>query len=384
MKKNIPLVDIRAQYEEIKDELLSEWEKSFESMMLFLGPNVRAFEKEFSEYIGVQYASGVDSGTQAVHFALKAAGVDSSQEVLLPSHTFFATPEAVSYTGAVPAFVDIDDDTMNISDNAVNEFIEKNCKFEGSNLIDKRTNKRVSTLLVVHLYGNPANMDALSKTAKKYGLNIVEDASQAHGAEFNGRKVGSFGISAGFSFYLSKNLSALGESGIVTTNNRDIKEKTDLYRVHGQTDKYTHTLVGYNARLDEIQAAVLRLKLKRLDKWNKRRREIAQFYTENLKDLPIKLPIEQQNARHVYHLYVIRTEKRDKLFSHLRNNGIGAAIHYPIPCHLQPALSFLNYKKGDLPITERASEQVLSIPVYPHMQDEDAAYVVSRIREFFR
>ena len=381
--RKIPLVDLKAQYEEVKKEIWEGWEKAFETMHLMLGPNIEAFEKEFAAYCGSKFGVGVDSGTNAVYFALKALGINEDHEVITVSHTFFATVEAILYTGAYPRFVDIKEDSYTIDPDAVKEFINTKCEYNNGKLIDKETGREIKAILPVHLYGNPADMDEILKIAQKYNLFVVEDAAQAHGAEFKGRKVGSFGETAGFSFYMSKNLSALGEAGIVLTDKEEYAEILKLYRVHGQIDKYTHKFVGYNARLDEIQAIVLRAKLKKLDEWNEKRIKLANYYNEKLKDIPVVLPKIEKDKKHVFHLYVIRTKSRDQLFNYLRENGVGAGIHYPIPCHLQPAIEELGYKEGDLPVTEKVAKEVLSLPMYPHLKKEDVDYIVDKIKDFF-
>ncbi len=384
MNKEIKLVDLKPQYEEIKDELWKEWEKIFNSMHLMLGPNMKAFEKEFAEYSGVKYGIGVDSGTAALFIALKSMGINENHAVIAPSFTFFATIEAIVQTGAHPILIDIDEKDYNISPSKIKEFIEENTEFDGENLFDKKSKKTIKAIIPVHLYGTPAEMDKIKDIAKRYNLLILEDCAQAHGAEFEGEKVGSLGDAAAFSFYFSKNLSALGEAGIILTNNEEIREKASMLRVHGQKDKYTHQFIGYNSRLDEIQAVVLRLKLKKLDSWNQKRIELAEYYNERLKELPLFLPINFSHKKSVFHLYVIRTDRRDELKDFLSKNGVGTGIHYPIPSHLQPALKYLNYKKGDLPVSEKIADEILTLPMYPHLKEEDIEFIVDKIKEFFK
>lgn len=378
--KNIPLVDLKAQYFEIKDELHKAWEEILSGMNLFLGPNVQAFEKEFSQYLNVKECMGVDNGTDALCVAIRAAGIKPGTKIITVSHTFFATVESIWLVGCEQILVDIDEKTYNISIAEVKRYIEENTKFNGERLIDK-DGKVISGIMPVHLYGQPADMDEIMNIAKKYNLIVIEDASQAQGAEYKGRKVGSIGDITGMSFYFSKNLGAFGEAGCVTTNNEEYAKNVRLLRVHGQIDKYTHELYGYNTRLDELQGAVLRLKLKRLDKWNERRIKIAEIYKENLKGLPIVLPEKNNDVKHVYHLFVIRSDKRDALFEHLKKNGIGIGIHYPIPCHLQKPLVDKKYK---LPVTEKVCKEVISLPIYPHLSDDDVLYICDRIKEFFK
>lgn len=366
----IPLVDLRAQYDEVKSEIQKGWEETLRSMNLYLGPNVRGFEKDFSNYIGIKYCFGVDSGTDALFIALKSLGIGEGDEVILPSLTFFASPEAVVLAGAKPVFVD------------VNEFYTIN-----PDEIESCITKKTKAIIPVHLYGVPSDMNPIIEIAERKGLSVIEDSAQAHGAEyFDGKewkKVGSFGDASAFSFYLSKNLSALGEGGCVLTNREDIKEKLDIMRYHGQITKYEHKLIGMNSRLDELQAVVLRIKLRKLDKWNEKRVEIAEKYNEMLKDTPVHLPEIPDYAHPVWHLYVIRTEKRDELMKYLKDNGIGVGIHYPIPCHKQPGLSGI-IDETRLPNTEKFAKEVLSLPVYPQMTDDNIEFVAEKIKNFFR
>jgi len=378
--RNIPLVDLKAQFKKIEKDVLNSWEKILDSMYLYLGPNVQKFEEEFSKYLGVKYAIGVGSGTDAVHFAIRGAGIKQGEKIITVSHTFFATIEAILHAGCEPILVDIDEKTYNISPASVEEFIDKSCEFDGKSLVDKRDGKRVTAILPVHLYGQPANMDSILKISERYNLKVIEDASQAHGAEYKGKKAGSLGNIAGFSFYFSKNLGAVGEAGGVTTNNGEYADIVRKLREHGQSDKYHHTMFGFNSRLDEIQAAVLRAKLKLLDEWNEKRREIASLYNDLLKDTPIIVPFEMENVKHVYHLYVIRSKRRDDLFDYLRKNGIGVGIHYPVPCHLQIPLNGIKYS---LPTTELVAAEVISLPMHPFLTEEEVNYIVNKIKEFF-
>ena len=383
MDREIKLVDIKAQYEEIKDELSQEWGKIFDSMYLMLGPNMKQFEKEFAEYTGTRYGMGVDSGTAALFLALKAMGIGKGDEVITVSFTFFATIEAILHCNATPVLIDIDEKTFTISVNKLNKFIEEECEFNGENLINKKTGNTIRAIIPVHIYGIPADMDDILSISKKYNLKVLEDCAQAHGAEYRGKKVGSMGDASAYSFYFSKNLSALGEGGIILTDNEDYRATVEKLRLHGQSDKFTHQMIGYNSRLDEIQSAVLRLKLRKLDKWNGKRIELADYYGQKLKDLPLVLPPSFDDRKAVYHLYVIRTKQRDKLFEYLAKNGIGVGIHYKIPSHLQPALNDLGYEKKSLSVTETLSEEILSLPMYPHLTFDDIDYISKKIKEFF-
>jgi len=383
MNKTVNLVDLKPQYEDIKEDLWKEWEKIFESMQLMLGPNMQAFEKEFSEYTGVKSGAGVDSGTAALFLSLKAMEIGDGDAVISPSFTFFATIEAIIQTGALPALIDVDENTYNISSYYLKKYIDNNTIFDGKNLIEKSSKRKIKAVIPVHLYGNPVEMDEINKIADKYNLKVLEDCAQAHGAEYKDKKIGSFGDMSAYSFYFSKNLSALGEGGIILSNNEDYINKVKMLRVHGQSDKYTHEMIGYNSRLDEMQAVVLRLKLKKLEEWNNKRIEAAEYYNKKLSNLPLKLPLKNKNSKHVYHLYVVRTEKRDELFKYLKDNGVGAGIHYPVPSHEQPALKFLEIDKKSLENTEKVAKQIISLPMYPHLKKEDIDYVVKKIKDFF-
>lgn len=380
----VKLVDIKAQYDEIRDELWREWDKAFDSMHLILGPNMSAFETEFAAYCGAEAAAAVDSGTSALLLALRSMDVGEGDEVLMPSWTFFATPESVLLAGAHPVMIDIDETTLNVSPEKVREYIETNSRHEGNRLVDRKTGKNLRAIIPVHIFGLPAAMDEIMAIADEYRLLVLEDCAQAHGAVYKGRKVGSIGDCAAFSFYLSKNLSALGEAGIILSRDREKIEKVKRLRVHGQSDRYHHSDIGYNARMDELQAVVLRLKLKKLDEWNRKRNQAARKYDERLRDLPLVLPARVSGAESAYHLYVIRCRNRDRLAEHLKQRRIGVGIHYPLPCHLQPALSRLGYGAGSLPVTEKMAGDVLTIPMHPHLTADDIDRVADSIRDFFK
>lgn len=366
MNIEIPLVDLKAQYRPLKAEIERAWAEVLDSMQLFLGPNTRAFEQEFAEYCGVNHAIGVSDGTQALHLALRALDIGPGDEVITVANTFIATLEAICLVGAVPVFVDIDPVTytMDIAQ------------------IESRITPRTRAILPVHLYGQCADMDPILEIARKWNLYVIEDACQAHGAEYKGRKAGSMGTLGAFSFYFSKNLGAYGEGGMVTTQDPDIARRVRILRDHGSERRYEHDSFGLNGRLDELQAAVLRIKLRCLDEWNNRRRENAAIYNTALEGCGVERPVELVGCRHVYHLYVIRTRNRDALRDHLMNKGIGTGIHYPIPCHLQPPYRKYGFGEGSLPVTEAAAREILSLPMYAELTQEQILRVAEEIRLF--
>jgi dTDP-4-amino-4,6-dideoxygalactose transaminase len=363
----IPLVDLRKQFFPLKDEILTGIGKVLEGMQLFLGENVQAFEEEFAHYCGVEYGLGVSDGTSALNFILRAMDIGPGDEVITVSHTFIATAEAILLTGARPVFVDIDPGTylMDISQ------------------VEDRITSRTKALIPVHLYGQTVDMDPLLELASRYHLRVIEDACQAHGAAYRGRKAGSLGDAAAFSFYYSKNLGAYGEGGFITTNDPELYRSVRMIRDHGSERRYYHDLVGMNARLDEIQAVVLRAKFPHLDKWNGLRRSHAAAYNNLLQDSPAITPVEYPENLPVYHLYVIRVPNRDELQTWLKGQGIFTGIHYPIPNHLQPALKSLGYEMGDLPVTEQAATQILSLPMFAELLDEEINFIAETIKSFY-
>jgi dTDP-4-amino-4,6-dideoxygalactose transaminase len=366
MNNPIPLVDLKANYEPLKTEIHRAWDEVLGSMRLFLGPNVQAFENEFAAYCGVQHAIGVSDGTNAVQLALRACGIGPGDEVITVSHTFIATIEAILLVGAIPVFVDIDPltFTMDISQ------------------VEDQITPKTRAILPVHLYGQCADMDPINEIAQRHGLFVIEDACQAHGAEYKGRKAGSLGHVAAFSFYFTKNLGAYGEGGMVTTQDAELARQVRMLRDHGSEKRYYHEYLGWNARLDELQAAALRVKLPHLDQWNEQRRQNAALYRECLGQSDIILPFEAPYNRHVYHLYVIRTPQREALRQHLNQQGIGTGIHYPVPNHLQNSLIAFGYKPGSLPVTEAVAEEILSLPMYPELQGEQIHRVANVLQDF--
>ncbi len=363
----IPLVNLKKQYAPLKDEIIAGIEHVFEGMMLFLGENVQAVEKEFAQFCGVGYGVGVSDGTSALHIIMRAMDIGRGDEVITVSHTFIATPEAILLAGATPVFVDIDPHTylMDIKQ------------------VEAKISPRTKAILPVQLYGQIADMDALRQLANKHNLRIIEDACQAHGSDYKGRKAGSLGDAAAFSFYYSKNLGAYGEGGFITTNDADLYRRIRMIRDHGSERRYYHDMIGMNARLDEIQAVILRAKLPHLADWNVQRRAHAALYNQLLKGSPAITPLEQSGNNHVYHLYVIRAPRRDDLQAWLKERGIFTGIHYPVPNHLQPALQFLGYKQGDFPVTEQAVGEIISLPMFAELTDEEIQTVASAVKEFY-
>jgi dTDP-4-amino-4,6-dideoxygalactose transaminase len=365
---NVPLVDLKAQYQPLEDDILHRIEEILEGMQLFLGPNVQALEEEFASFCEVEHAIGVSDGTTALQLALMACEVGSGDEVITTSHTFIATAEAIALTGARPVFVDIDPRTYTMDV----------AQIEGS------ITPQTRAIIPVHLYGQPADMDPIMEVAKRHGLHVIEDACQAHGARYKSRRTGGLSHMAAYSFYFSKNLGAYGEGGMVTTNDSDMAHQVRILRDHGSPKRYYHEVIGLNGRLDEIQAAILRAKLPHLENWNAQRRAHAARYADLLADIEeVTTPDIAPYAEHVFHLYVVRVAQRDDLRAYLRERNIGVGIHYPVPCHLQPAFQRLGYKSGDLPVTEKVVGEILSLPMYAELTAEQQAYVADAMREFY-
>ncbi|MGB9840910.1 DegT/DnrJ/EryC1/StrS family aminotransferase [Thermovenabulum sp.] len=367
---HISFLDLKAQYQTIKKEIKKEIEEVLESGNYILGPKEKEFEKEIAEYLGVKHAIGVANGTDALVLSLDALGIGPGDEVITTPYTFFASAEAVSRVGAKPVFADISfDDNLNIDVRQIKKKITKNTK----------------AIIPVHIFGCPCNMDEIIQIARKYNLYIIEDACQAIGAQYKGKKAGTLGDIGCFSFFPTKNLGGYGDGGLVVTNNDEIAEKIMTLRVHGSTKKYYHSRIGYNSRLDEIQAAILKVKLKYIDKWNQKRIEKAKLYNDKLKNLPITLPkiYDENHKKHVFHLYTILTPKRDELKNYLEQKGIPTGIYYPLPLHLQEAYKDLGYKDGDMPNAEKASRQALSLPLYPELKEEEIYYITEAVKTFF-
>jgi dTDP-4-amino-4,6-dideoxygalactose transaminase len=370
----VPFNDLKRQYQRVEKEVLAATKRVYERGSYILGEEVSAFEKEFARYCGVRYGVGVGSGTEALFLSLKAAGIGEGDEVITTANSFVSTALAISFTGAKPLFVDIDYRTYNMDPDRLELLLKRRMAKSGW--------EKVKAILPVHLYGHPAEMRPILEIANQYGLLVIEDACQAHGATYGGKKTGSFGALGCFSFYPTKNLGGYGDGGMVVTNHPRFYEKLRLLRCYGEKRKYEHRIKGGNSRLDELQAAILRVKLKCLDQWNDERREKANRFSERLASLGIVCPIERKGARHVYHLYVVRTGKRDALQRFLNKRGIGTLIHYPIPIHQQKAFNELGYRRGDLPLTEQYSRKILSLPFFPEIKESEMEEVARGIQHF--
>lgn len=374
----VPLLDLKPQYQTIKEEVLKVTEEIFESQYFILGPRVEALEKEIAEYCSSKHAVGVSSGTDALLISLMAADIGAGDSVITPTYTFFATAGSIARAGARPVFVDIDAETYNISSESICRAID--------DMTGEERNK-LKAIIPVHLYGQCCDMDSILEIAEKYNLIVIEDAAQSIGAEYKWRRAGSMGDFGCFSFFPSKNLGAFGDGGIVTTNSDEFFDKLRLLRVHGSHLKYYHNKVGGNFRLDALQAAIVLIKLNYLDGWTEARQANADKYRElfinaGLDDI-VNLPTEKEN-RHIYNQFVISLkEKRDDLRKFLTDSGVGTEVYYPVPLHLQDCFSYLNYRKGDFPVSEYAASHTLVLPIYPELSDEQQAYVVERIKEFY-
>jgi dTDP-4-amino-4,6-dideoxygalactose transaminase len=362
-QERIPLVDLGAQLRPIRQEILDAVAGVLDSSRLFLGPNTAAFEEEFAAYSGATHGIGVGNGTDALHLALRAAGVGPGDEVITVSHSFFATAEAIAMARARPVFVDVEPRTLTMDPSRIAE----------------RITPRTRAIMPVHLYGQVADMDAIMAVANRHGLVVIEDACQAHGAEYGGRRAGAIGHMGCFSFYFSKNLGAYGEAGAVLTSDPELAGRLRALRNHGSETRYLHDSLGFNARIDEMQAAILRIKLRHLDAWNECRRVHARRYDLLLSECTVQRPFLPQDRSHVFHLYVIRASQRDDLRAALAEAGIETGVHYPVPIHLQPAARTYGYCEGDLPVTEQAAREILSLPMYPELTDAHVQRVASAV-----
>jgi dTDP-4-amino-4,6-dideoxygalactose transaminase len=367
----VPFLDLKAQYKSIKEEVNPAIQNVIENSAFVLGKSVSDFEKNFAQIHNVKHCVGVSSGTDGNHIALWALGIGPGDEVIIPANTFIATAWGATLCGAKPVFVDCEADSYNVDPQKVEEAI---------------TNK-TKAIVAVHLYGQPADMDPLREIARKHNIYLVEDAAQAHLAEYKGNKIGGLSEAASFSFYPGKNLGAYGEAGAVTTNSDEISKQAKMMRDHGALQKYNHEIFGHNYRMEGIQGAVLNIKLKYLNEWTNCRRNAAKRYNEFLSGLEqVTLPKEMPYAKHVYHLFVIQvgSRVRDELQKHLTDNGIATGLHYPIPLHLQKCFNYLGYKKGDFPVSEKLAEKGLSLPMYPELTESQSEYVTEHIKLFFK
>ena len=362
--RSIPLVDLRYPYEEAGREISDAVSSVIQSRRFILGPEVRSFEEEMADYVGTSNAIGVGSGTAALYLILRAMGIGPGDEVITTPFTFIATAEAVAQCGATPVFADIDPETFNLD----------------PEVVPGRITSKTRAIIAVHLYGLPADIGPLREIADSHGIALIEDCAQAAGAEYGGRKVGSFGHASAFSFFPTKNLGGAGDGGMVCTDDWEVAERVSMLRVHGSQKKYFHDLVGVNSRLDEIQAAILRVMLRNLDRWNDMRRGIADSYRERL--VGVEPPVEPEGSRHVYHLYTIKTGERDSLMKRLTAEGIGCRVYYPVPLHLQPCFGHLGCQPGDFPATESVTGEILSIPMFPGMGASQAERVSGAVNRW--
>ncbi|CDQ18956.1 DegT/DnrJ/EryC1/StrS family aminotransferase [Halobacillus karajensis] len=363
----IPPFTTEVETKILKEEIMQEIERVIDSGKFIMGPDVKAFEEEVSEYLGVKHAIGVNSGTDALVISLLAAGIGEGDEVITTSFTFFATAEAISQVGATPVFVDIEEDTYNLN----------------VSLIEEKITQKTKAIIPVHLYGQAADMDPIMDLASKYNLKVIEDVAQAFGSLYKERQVGTIGDAGCYSFFPTKNLGAYGDGGLITTNDDEIAEKAKMLRVHGAKKKYHNEILGFNSRLDSIQAAILRVKLRKIDEWNEGRRRVDSYYKKYLGDIDgIILPTERNFTKHVHHQYTTTITKgnRDELQNHLKEKGIGSMVYYPIPVHKLPLYDL----DIDLPNTNKLADMVLSLPIYPHMSEEDVKEVAEAIKEYFR
>lgn len=386
----IPFLDLITPHRELEEELVEVFRTALRSAAFIGGPMVEEFERDFAKFCGTKHCIGVGSGTDALRFALIAAGVETGDIVITVPNTFIATTEAISQAGALPGFVDITESTFNMDPEKLREYLETRCDIDSSGKpVHRETQRPVTAIVPVHLYGRPADMDPILELAEKYGLIVIEDACQAHGAEYYSERAkcwktaGSIGAAAAFSFYPGKNLGACGEAGAVTTDDEAIARKIRMIRDHGQAKKYYHDIEGYNGRLDAIQAGILRVKLRHLAKWNEKRRELASCYNERLNNIPgILPPGESSLTKSVYHLFVTRTEGRDDLQGYLAENKVATGLHYPVPLHLQNSYHRMNLSPGSFPVTELTTSQILSLPMGPTLTQSQVERVTDLISAF--
>jgi dTDP-4-amino-4,6-dideoxygalactose transaminase len=363
---NVPFADFREQYLMVKDQIDRGLKSVFEKGNFILGEEEREFEVQFAKFCDTKHAVGVNSGTDALYLALGALNITVGDEVIIPTFTFIATALCISYTGAKPVFVDIEEETYNVDPQKLEALITGKTK----------------AIILVHLYGQPANMDEITAIAKKYHIAVIEDACQAHGATYQGKKTGSLGDVGCFSFYPTKSLGAFGDGGMVVTNSDAINEKVQMLRDYGRKGRYEHKIKGYNSRLDTVQAVVLSAKLKYLDEWNKMRGAQAAYYCQLLKDIPgVVMPTVKKSRTHVFQTFAVRVLNRDAICEGMKKKGVSVLIHYPIPIHLQEAYADLGYQKGDFPVSEKIADEILSLPMFPHISKEQIDYVCASLKE---
>jgi len=386
---NVPLLDLKAQFAQIRAEVMPAIEQVCASQHFILGAHVHALEEEIARYCGASAGIGVSSGTDALLLALMALGIGTGDEVITSPFTFFATAGTIARAGARPVFCDIDPLTFNLSPAAVQAFIDERCVRQGGQLVNRATGGRVKALMPVHLYGQSADMDPLMAIARQHGFKVIEDAAQAIGTAYtNGQRVGTFGDVGCFSFFPSKNLGAFGDAGLCTTNDAELAESMRVLRVHGGKPKYFHAVIGGNFRIDELQAAVLRVKLKYLDGWTQGRQRNAAYYDSAFADAALgqnlRTPAAIEGGRHIFNQYVVRVQRRDALKQRLAEHNIGTEIYYPVPLHLQACFAYLNYRAGDFPHSELAAQETLALPIYPELEQAQLAHVVATIADFYR
>jgi dTDP-4-amino-4,6-dideoxygalactose transaminase len=386
---NVPLLDLKAQFAQIRDEVMPAIDQVCASQHFILGEHVRALEEEVARYCTASAGIGVSSGTDALLLALMALNIGAGDEVITSPFTFFATAGTIARTGARPVFCDIDPVTFNLSPAAVQSFIDDHCAVQGEHLLNRATGGRIRALMPVHLYGQSADMDPLMAIARRHRLKVIEDAAQAIGTEYkNGVRAGTIGDVGCFSFFPSKNLGAFGDAGLCTTNDAELAESLRVLRVHGGKPKYFHAVIGGNFRIDELQAAVLRVKLKYLDGWTEGRQRNAAYYDAAFAagagmGAKLRTPHAIAGYRHIFNQYVVRAQSRDALRARLTERGIGSEIYYPVPLHLQKCFAYLNYRAGDFSESERAAEETLALPIYPELNEAQLAHVVATIAEFY-
>ncbi len=388
-KLTVPLLDLKPQYHALKDELDAAMLKVAESQYFILGPATRALEERVAAYCGARHGIGISSGTDALLVALMALDIGAGDEVVTSPYTFFATGGTIARVGARPVFVDIDPATFNISIKLLEDFLASSCERKADGLYNRATGGRVRALMPVHLYGQSADMDPLMALARKYDLRVIEDAAQAIGSEYaGGRRVGSIGDVGCLSFFPTKNLGAFGDAGMCVTNDDALAAKIRMLRVHGMEPKYYHALIGGNFRIDEIQAAVLAVKLGHLDSWHEGRQRNAAFYDKAFKAAglagTVTLPARQQGYRHIFNQYVIRVPKRDALRAYLSECGIGTEVYYPVPLHMQECFAYLGHQASDFPESARAAQETLALPIFPELSEEQLQHVVDSIRAFLQ